>query len=246
MRSYSRVYERICPTRHLEKINLADASAPFSTTIRRATLYPYTNAMSAMARIAHLHDSDLPPDPETTDVEARDAVAKPAQESTVVGLFKSRAKMVRHLLRWRLRNDEDAQDAAQEVFLRLWRREKVGALKEDASSYMICSVYNAAVDVERWRSHHKPDERVSLEETAVASQDAELGEALFWRDAMHHLVDVLNELPTVTRQVFLLYHVEGASHVDISQRVGLSVRSVERHMARAIMHGKERMKDYLE
>jgi len=198
-----------------------------------------------MARLfADLSDSSLSEGPEPTGLRAGGAAAPPG--STVVGLFKSRAKLVRRLLRWRLRSDDDAQDATQEVFLRLWRQEKAGTLKEDASSYMIASVYNAATDIERWRSYHRPDERLSLEDTAVPSQDTELAEALFWRDAMHRLVDVLNELPAITRQVFLMYHVEGATHVDISKRVGLSVRSVERHMSRAIVHSKERMKDYLE
>ncbi len=197
--------------------------------------------------LSDLGDLDVPQGScETTDLEARAAVAQPAPGSTVVGLFKSRAKLVRRLLRWRLRSDDDAQDATQEVFLKLWKQERNGSLKEDANSYLITSVYNAATDIERWRSYHRPDERLSLEDTAVPSKDAELAEALFWRDAMHRLVDILNELAPITRQVFLLYHVDGASHVDIARRVGLSVRSVERHMARAIVHCKERMKDYLE
>jgi RNA polymerase sigma factor (sigma-70 family) len=202
-----------------------------------------------MARVfGDLNDAGLSEIPASADLRSGEAPGSPPSSagSTVGRLFISRARLVRRLLRWRLRSDDDAQDATQDVFLKLWKREKEGMLNKDASSYMITSVYNAATDLERWRSYHRPDEQLRLEDTALPSKEAEPAEALFWRDAMHRLVEVLNELSPVTRQVFLLYHVDGASHVDIAQRVGLSVRSVERHMARAIAHCKERMKDYLE
>jgi len=185
--------------------------------------------LHAMTRAVDLPDPDLPQ----------------VAESTVVGLFKSQAKRVRSFLRWRLRSDEDAQDATQEVFLRLWRREKEGALEAEASSYMMTSAYNVAVDVERWRAYHKPNERVAIEDADVASRDPDASEALFWRDALHQFVDVLNELSDVTQEIFTLYHVEGLTHVAIAKQVGMTVRSVERHMARAIAHCEERMKDYL-
>jgi RNA polymerase sigma factor (sigma-70 family) len=199
-----------------------------------------------MARTVGLPQHDLPDAAEGVALCPRSGDgATTASQSTVVGLFKAQAKRVRSFLRRRLRSDEDAQDATQEVFLRLWRREKEGALEADANSYMITSVYNVAVDVERWRAYHRPNERVAIEDTDIASRDAEASEALFWRDALHQFVDTLNELPDVTQQVFALHHVEGLTHVAIAKRLGMAVRSVERHMARAIAHCEERMKDYL-
>ncbi len=197
-------------------------------------------------RPVDLPQLDLPEAAESIALEPRSGGSAPAAaHSTVVGLFKAQAKRVRSYLRRRLRSDEDAQDATQEVFLRLWRREREGALEADANSYMIASVYNVAVDVERWRAYHRPNERVAIEDADVASRDAEASETLFWRDALHQFVDTLNELPDVTQQVFALYHVEGLTHVAIAKRLGMAVRSVERHMARAIAHCEERMKDYL-
>lgn len=192
-----------------------------------------------MARIV-----DLPEDDPVTS-EATDLGPSGGAASTVAGLFKAQAGRVRRLLKWRLHSEDDAQDATQDLFLRLWKHERQGSLADDARSYLFSSMYNAAVDVERWRAHHRPDERLSLEDVDLPSRDPEPGEALFWRDALHLFVDVLNELPPLTQQVFMLYHVEGLPHTAIAERIGMTVRTVERHMARALAHCKERMKDYV-
>jgi RNA polymerase sigma factor (sigma-70 family) len=166
--------------------------------------------------------------------------------TTVAKLFKTQGKRVRSFLRFRLRSDDDAQDATQDVFLRLWQRECEGALKDDARSYMVTAVYNAAVDVERRRLARQTDAHVPADSVEVATSEAEADEALFWRNALTHFVDALNELPDVTQQVFALSHIEGLTHVAIAERLDMSVRNVERHMARAIGHCEARLKDYLE
>ena len=171
---------------------------------------------------------------------------KRSPSSTVADLFEAQARRVRNFLRFRLRSDEDAQDAAQDVFLRLWQRERDGALKQDARSYMVTAVYNAAVDVERRRAYHHADAHVSADGIEIADTAAEPDDAIFWQDALAHLVDSLNDLPDLTQQVFGLSHIDGLTHVAIAERLGMSVRNVERHMARALAHCEERLKDYLE
>src|SRR4051794_24312262 len=85
-------------------------------------------------------------------------------DSTVTELFRSQSRRVRNFLRRRLHSDEDAQDAAQDVFLNLLRSERAGVLKGDARRYMTRAVHNVAIDVKRWRAYHRPDDRVTLQE----------------------------------------------------------------------------------
>ena len=44
----------------------------------------------------------------------------------------------------------------------------------------------------------------------------------------------MRTVPRATRQVFLAHRLDGMSYREIAERTGLSVREVERHMARAI------------
>ncbi|WP_157995347.1 RNA polymerase sigma factor [Peristeroidobacter soli] len=166
-------------------------------------------------------------------------------ESPVARLFKSQGKRVRSFLRRRLRNDDDAQDATQNVFLGLVKREQAGALEEDARAYMVKAAYNAATDVQRSRATHHADDHCTLDENTPAGSKAEASEILYWREGLRRVVDALNELPDLTQQVFALYYVEGLPHAGIARRLHISIRSVERHMAKALAHSQERLKDYL-
>src|SRR5258706_5016300 len=86
--------------------------------------------LHAMTRAVDLPDPDLPQ----------------VAESTVVGLFKSQAKRVRSFLRWRLRSDEDAQDAAQEGLLRLWRCGNEGAARDQERSIRMTPAHTVPVE----------------------------------------------------------------------------------------------------
>ncbi|MBL8268167.1 RNA polymerase sigma factor [Steroidobacter sp.] len=166
-------------------------------------------------------------------------------DSPVTRLFRSQGKRVRSFLRRRLRSHEDAQDATQNVFLGLLRRENAGALEENPRSYMIKAAYNAATDVQRARISHQVDDHCTLDDNIAGNERTEASEIVYWREGLRLFVTALNELPDLTQQVFVLYHVEGLSHTTIAQTLNLSVRSVERHMARAIAHCQDRLKDYL-
>lgn len=175
-----------------------------------------------------------------------DALKPPKTPSTVTRLFRTHAARMRNFLRFRVRNQEDAQDAAQDVFLRLWEREQQGALKADARAYMVSAVFHAAVDVERRRSSSKASEHDPLDEERLLDTSASVETQIFWRKALEQLVGALKELPVATQQVFVMSHVEGVTHTVIAERLDISVRHVERHLARALGHCESRLKDYLE
>jgi RNA polymerase sigma factor (sigma-70 family) len=45
----------------------------------------------------------------------------------------------------------------------------------------------------------------------------------------------MRKVPRATREVFLAYRLDDMSYSEIATQTGLSVRDVERHMARAII-----------
>jgi RNA polymerase sigma-70 factor (ECF subfamily) len=52
-------------------------------------------------------------------------------------------------------------------------------------------------------------------------------------EALHEVDAVLARLPSKARQAFLLYQLEGLTQDAIAQRLGVSVRSVQRYLALA-------------
>jgi RNA polymerase sigma-70 factor (ECF subfamily) len=181
---------------------------------------------------------------EGIDVSSAQERRKPT-DSIVAQLFRTHAHKVRHLLAYKLRSPEDAQDATQDVSLKLLCRERTGALREQATGYMHSAARTVAIDAERRRHADTLHQHDDLEEREPIAQVSSHDEALHWRQAVASLVQRLQDLPERAQQVFVLYHFEGLSHVEITMRLNVSLRSVERHMARAMAHCKSRLGDYL-
>jgi RNA polymerase sigma-70 factor (ECF subfamily) len=47
-------------------------------------------------------------------------------------------------------------------------------------------------------------------------------------------MEVIDAMPKLRRQVFIMARVEGHSHVEISQSLGVSRKAIEKHMSRAL------------
>lgn len=167
------------------------------------------------------------------------------ESSIIVGLFRRRAKRMRDYFSFRLRNKEDAEDAAQEVFLKLWRREDAGALREDASAYMYSTALSVASDAERHRTSRARERFVDMELDEIGQASPSQEEQLHWRQAMTHFVDCVKELPDLTRRIFVMHHVEGMHYPAIARELRISTRTVERHIADAFVEMQRRMGDYL-
>jgi len=183
--------------------------------------------------------------------EPGDGTAEPApareisRTGTVVNLFRKHATRVRRSLAFRLRNPEDAQDATQEAFLRLWRQEREGNLRDEASAYLYSAANSIATDVERWRTFHVIDRRSDVELEDIAATAAGTEERQHWRDAMALFVDSVDHLPDLTRNVFLLHHVKGLTYPQIAKQLEVSTRTVERHIVQALDSLERKLKEFL-
>jgi RNA polymerase sigma-70 factor (ECF subfamily) len=185
------------------------------------------------------HLLDLPPDRD-------DAIARGAGvPGTVARLFREQAKRMGRKLSRHLRNPDDAADASQDLFLKLWRREQAGQLRGEATAYMNSAAVTIAIDLERRRRSRAEDRVLEVRLEDLQQDSASNDETLHWREGVQALIASLAELPSITQQVFLLYHFDGLSHAAVSGRLAISIRSVERHMARALVHCRNGLKDYL-
>jgi len=175
---------------------------------------------------------------------ANDAPASTAP-SIVAKLFKSQARKVRNFLTFRLKSADDADDAAQDVFLKLWRHEKSGNLREEATSYMYSAAYSTATDLERHRARHAHSILDACDSETLAADSPALDDQRHWRDALAHLVSELKQLPESHRKAFVLHHFKGLNYGQIAKKLGVSTRTVERHMVQAHEELEHRMKDFL-
>lgn len=130
-----------------------------------------------------------------------------------------------------LRAVDAAEDVVQDVFANLWCLQ--GRLDDidNLSAYLFRAVRNRSLNQLRRR-------RLEERHPAVASSMVQGGEwpsAAVELDELAGAVEVaIQALPTRTRQVFLLSRVEGMSYREIADTLGISVKTVETLMSRAL------------
>lgn len=55
----------------------------------------------------------------------------------------------------------------------------------------------------------------------------------------------IDELPEKCREVFMLQRFESLKYQEIADRLGISVKTVEAQMSKALQHLRERLKEYM-
>ena len=182
--------------------------------------------------------------PELGEHEAETPSRKP-EASIIGGLFRTQAGKMRRYLAYRLRSVEDAKDATQDVFLKLWRQERAGQLRPEALAYMYSASHTVAIDSERRRHYHEHDRLPEVDPDTMPADACNLEERQYWRGAIARLVDNLQTLPELTRKVFVLHHFDALDYSQIAAELGVSLRTVERHIALATREMRRSMKEYL-
>ena len=154
-------------------------------------------------------------------------------ERDVERLYRSEAPRLRRFFRVRLGRDADAGDLVQEAFVRLAGRRKQDTLRNGAA-YLQRIARNMVVDCLRHAAGRPP--LVPLDpmdaEMAVAADQTDALEAAELMEAYEAAVGAL---PARTREVFLLHRVAGLRYGEIADRLTISVRTVEWHIAEALL-----------
>lgn len=177
----------------------------------------------------------------------KDAAApKPQAVMTrMARLFEEYAPAVRAFLLRRLGNVEDAQEATQEVFVHLLRQEQKGLLESEARGYLFTVADNWAKDCRRKARSHVLDRHEPLDGHELPATTRSDEEVVHWRQGLEMVVASIKELPAETQRIFYLYHGSRMAYPEIAKELGITTRTVERHMAQAILHCKPRLKAYL-
>lgn len=151
--------------------------------------------------------------------------------------WKQQFRKVMDVLRRRGQSHEDAEDLVQEAFLRLHVFLEDGNEVRAPDSFLIRTALNLAVDAQRRDVRDRREQFLpeSIEDLAVADFRPTPEENVAAELRLEEMRRMLDEkVSPTTRKVFLLHRLEGFSHEEIAELLGISLRSVEKRIARAI------------
>lgn len=165
-------------------------------------------------------------------VDRRESKAESPRSKLVAGVFARFERSLLRYLRELLSRREDAEDVAQETYLRLLSARELDASEVRVRAFMFKVATNLAYDRFRQRRSHGQHDETAL---AALLDDGPQPERIVALEQSAALVErTLLGLPARCRQVFLLRVSAEWSYEAIAGRLGVSKRTVEREMQQAL------------
>ena len=142
-----------------------------------------------------------------------------------------------------LRDTAAAEELAQDVLLELWRRRASLDTGDEPGPYLIRAVRNRTLNrLRHARVAQRAAPLLAVDETSTAAGPA--AEAVESELAVA-IGAAVAALPPGCRQVFLLSRSEGLRYADIAARLGISPKTVEAQMGRALRLLRARLGPWL-
>lgn len=136
---------------------------------------------------------------------------------------------VRSYVFFRSGNTEVATDIAQETFLKVWeKRNKIQPEKVKGLLYKIAN----NLYVSHYRKEKRSFEFFNHYEFDEVSQSPE--EQMAFEQLKENYRLALNGMPEKQRTVFLMSRIENLKYTEIAEKVGISVKAVEKRMTKAL------------
>lgn len=139
-------------------------------------------------------------------------------------------------------------DTAKEVvhtgFIRLWENRETVSPDLSVKAYLVKTVSNLSLD---WLKHERVKERYAVRALRATSSQPS-GEDFHEAELKQLEFDIgraVAELPDQMRTVFELSRYEGLKYAQIAARLGISVKTVETQMSRALAKLREKLSHYL-
>lgn len=144
----------------------------------------------------------------------------------------------------RLGSAENANEALQDTYIRLTKEHELGPIRRP-QDYLFRIALNIAADRRRAEARKLTSGEVDalLDIADDAPDPARTAEA---RSDLRLLEQVLTELPVRRRAIFKAALLEEIPRREIAKKFGVSVRTVDFEIQRALEHGTRRMQEALE
>jgi len=161
------------------------------------------------------------------------AEAESLKRNEIHNLYTGHSSWLQNWLRGKLDCSDTAADLAHDTFIRVMQKQR-----SDESfnilyprSYLRMVANSLMVDLFRRRSVEKAYLEALAHFPEAVSISAEEREIIL--QTLQHLDQLLENLPNAARQAFLLSRIDGLTYAEISQRLGVSQRTVTRYMQQA-------------
>ncbi|WP_342349104.1 RNA polymerase sigma factor [uncultured Nitrospira sp.] len=164
----------------------------------------------------------------------------------VAQMFDQHRQEVKRFLISRVSCEATAADLTQETFLRLSQLSDLQSIR-NIRSYLFRIAANLATDhlrtQIRWKMASSEEEPLLLEKPDTSSTPESV---LVAKEELRIVLQAIQELSPLCREIFLLNRYEGFAHREIANRLNVCMSTVEKNIARALNQCRRRLNEAAE
>lgn len=163
-------------------------------------------------------------------------------------LFRLYYSKLIHIAKSYLVYQEDAEEVVQEVFLKLWEQKDKLKTVSNINAYLYAMTKYSCLDKlrhEKVKRKYLDDNlqiKTRLQHSFINDETASL---LIENELEKKIMESIDLLPEKCRLVFVKSRMDGLKHKEIAEELGISIKTVDGHILKALKHMKLHLKDFL-
>lgn len=142
-----------------------------------------------------------------------------------------------------LRDPDASEEIVQEVMMKIWVNRATIFINTSVHSYLYRSVRNGCLNLLKHlevREEYKVWNESQGESTVLSQEDRMVASEL-----EEKIREAIDRLPLERRKVFVMSRYDNLTYVEIAAKLGISVKTVENQMGKALKTLREELSEYL-
>jgi RNA polymerase sigma-70 factor (ECF subfamily) len=164
-------------------------------------------------------------------------------EAAFEQLFRTRFKGLCHFALTYVKDMETARGIVQDAFISLWEKRETIDPAKPVHTYLSTAVRNKALN--HLRDTKKFSTGLLAVELLAEEPEQGQGDRLVEAEMKARIDEAIGELPEKCREVFVMNRYEHRKYQEIADMLGISVKTVETQMSKALQHMRGRLKEFL-
>ena len=172
------------------------------------------------------------------DSSKTDNIDSLCEEVNFRKVYSERFEQVRNFIYYKCGKLEDATDITQEALMRMWEKcsevipgKEINYLFTVANRIFLNQLRSTKIHLKFERAQTRSSDNMSPEYLMLENEFKE------------RLESVLDEMPEDQRVIFLQSRIDDMKYAEIAEFHGISIKTVEAKMGRALRHLKENVED---
>ena len=143
-----------------------------------------------------------------------------------------------------------AEEIVSDTFFRLWENHRSIEINQSLKGYLFQAVCNNSLNFLRKLKYETKIEDYfsdnSYENISTESSSFDLPEqSIVMQEVNDKINEAISQLPPQQQKVFMLKRFENKKNKEIAELMGISVKTVEMHLSKAMLFLRSFLKDYL-